>query len=107
MKSNEIFALRAALLLARSEALKLKDTEDGGTCNFDTPTLKLSDKWTREEIEEAFKDTTLTPYFIEGNYIHILGATCGQGYRNTEMAKAFRDSLQESGYTSYVHYQMD
>ena len=33
--------LKSALLIAKIEADKLKDTDDGGTCNFDTPTLKL------------------------------------------------------------------
>ena len=46
-------------------------------------------------------------YEVEKNYYHVLGAVEGQGFRRTEMAKAFRDSLKEQGYVSYVHYQMD
>lgn len=107
MKAEKILALRCALLIAYSEAQKLKDTEDGGTCNFDTPTLKLTSEWKEADVNEAFKLTGLQPYKVEKGYYHILGACEGQGSRRTAMAEAFRDCLRELGYTSYVYYQID
>ena len=107
MKAERILALRCALLIAYSEAQRLKDIEDEGTCNFDTPTLMLTPEWKESDVDEAFKLTGMRPYKVDKSYYHILGATEGQGFRRTEMAKAFRDSLKEQGYTSYVHYQMD
>lgn len=55
---NEILALRIALILAKQEAKKLKDTDDGGTCNLDLPVLILK-QWHSSDINEAFKNTGL------------------------------------------------
>ena len=107
MKAERILALRCALLIAYSEAQKLKDMEDGGTCNFDTPTLKLTSEWKEADVNEAFKLTGLQPYKVEKGYYHILGACEGQGDRRTAMAETFRDSLKALGYNSHVYYQMD
>lgn len=107
MKAERILALRCALLIAYSEAQKYKEVEDGGTCNFDTPTLMLTSEWKEVDVNEAFKLTGLQPYKVDKDYYHILGACEGQGFRRTAMAQAFRDSLKKQGYTSYVHYQMD
>ena len=107
MKAERILALRCALLIAYSEALKLKDVDDGGTCNFDTPTLKLTSEWKEADVNEAFKLTGLRPYKVDEDYYHVLGAVEGQGFRRTAMAQAFRDCLVELGYNSHVYYQMD
>ena len=107
MKAEKILALRCALLIAYSEAQKLKDVDDGGTCNFDTPTLKLTSEWKEADVNEAFKLTGLRPYKVDEDYYHILGACEGQGDRRTAMAEAFRDKLKTLGYNSHVHYQMD
>lgn len=107
MKTKEqIEALRVALLIARHEAEKLADVEDGGTCNFDTPYLFLVN-WTDEEVNEAFKLTGLRPYIRSTGQVLVFDACAGQGFRRTAMAEAFRDSMRESGYTAYVEYQMD
>lgn len=107
MKTKEqIEALRVALLIARNEAEKLADIEDGGTCNFDTPYLFLVN-WTEEEIIDAFKLTGLRPYIRSTGQVLVFDACAGQGYRRTEMARAFRDSMRESGYNAYVEYRMD
>ena len=107
MKTERILALRCALLIAYSEAQKLKDVDDGGTCNFDTPTLKLTSEWKEADVNEAFKLTGLTPYKVAKNVYHVLGAVEGQGFRRTAMAEAFRDALNSLGYDSHVYYQMD
>ena len=107
MKTKEqIEALRMALLIARHEAEKLADVEDGGTCNMDTPYLFLVN-WETAEIEEAFKLTGLRPYIRSTGQVIVFDACTGQGFRRTEMARAFRDSMRESGYNAYVEYRMD
>lgn len=97
--------LRWALIQARIAALPFSADEDEGTCNFDTPVLRLP-KWSKEEIEAAFKDTGLRPD-IDGNLVYIYGGTSGQASRRTEMAEAIRDSLKDSGYDAMMYYKMD
>lgn len=108
MKTKEqIEALRVALLIARNEAKKLADVEDGGTSNFDNPIINLYG-WKDTEVREAFLLTGLRPYKEKDSFYTILGVcTNGQGFRRTEMARAFRDSMRESGYNAYVEYRMD
>ena len=105
MNNEKILALRCALLIAVSEAEKLKDADDGGTSNMDTPIIFLPN-WSWAAIEEAFKLTGLAPS-RHGSTVHILRACEGQGFRRTAMAKAFRDSLKASGYPAAVYYRMD
>ncbi len=105
MENEKILALRCALLIAVSEAEKVKDTEDGGTSNMDTPILFLPG-WSWAQIVEAFKLTGLIPS-RHGSTIYILRACEGQGFRRTAMAKAFRNSLKASGYNAAVDYRMD
>lgn len=107
MSNVRILSLRYALQIAYLEAQKLKDVDDGGTCNFDTPTLTLPSEWTESNVKEAFKLTGLRPYKEGKNVYHVLGAVDGQGFRRTAMAKAFRDCLVGLGYNSHVYYQID
>lgn len=104
MKSK-ILALRVALLIAVSEAEKMKHTDDGGTSNMDTPTISLP-RWSESAISEAFQLTGLVPS-KHGNTVFILRACEGQGYRRTAMAEEFCKSLRASGYTAGVDYRMD
>ena len=103
--TDKILALRVALLIAVSEAKKAKDTEDGGTCNMDTPTVFLPN-WRKSDIAQAFILTGLVPDFKK-SCVYILRACEGQGYRRTAMAEAFCDSLKASGYNAAVDYRMD
>ena len=105
MEFKKIIALRVALLIAVSEAEKVKGTEDGGTCNMDTPTVYLPG-WNESAINEAFGLTGLVPS-RHGNTVFILRACEGQGYRRTAMAEAFCNSLKASGYSASVDYRMD
>ena len=106
-KTNQIHALRIALLIARHASEQKKDIDDGGTCNLDTPVLVLSN-WSNEDIKKAFDFTGLIPHIYDhGKTVHIGGAVDGCGFRRTAMAEAFRDSLKESGYQAYVYYKID
>ena len=107
MDVMKTLALKSALLIAKIEADKLKDTDDGGTCNFDTPTLKLPSEFSNWMLDVAFQHTGLSYERVSKETIHILGAVEGQGFRRTAMAEAFRNKLCELGYVSYMYYQMD
>ena len=107
MSSVKIRSLKYALELAKAEALKLQNVEDGGTCNFDTPMIVLTSDWKDSDVHKVFRATGLRPYKVEKNVYHVLGAVEGQGFRRTAMAEAFKDCLRNLGYSSYVYYQMD
>lgn len=86
---------------------------DGGTCNFDSPTLDyramgMSKKKAVETIEQA----GLRCFEWRGYYGSILGLvicgmTAGQGNLRTEMAEAFNKSLKADGIASDMYYQCD
>lgn len=97
-----------ALEEAKMAALKHKDDEDNGTCNFDTPTIRLAG-WQKKFVERACRVVGLDCSKWENEYMnyHILRVTDGRGYRRTVMAKAFARAMQKSGYESSVYYQMD
>lgn len=107
MTIDKMMELKKALLAAKQAAEKLKDTEDGGTCNFDTPILVLPKEWSVSNIYEAFEHTGLRADITRRNFIRIYGAVEGQGFRRTYMAEAFRDSLKAAGYDAIVEYRMD
>lgn len=109
----DIIELKAAVETAQNEAMKLKDTDDGGTCNFDTPIIKLPDgikprknlegyldKYNRPMLEKAWGRMWKGWYFVNIE-LH------GQGNRRTAMAEAAAKSLEASGLQAGVYYQMD
>ncbi len=107
MTKKEIDKLEMAIMKAEMEAQKYADTEDGGTCNFDTPMVKV--KATEKQLAQmewrVFKEGERQP--DGGTWFQILIRLSGQGNRRTRMAEAAAKSLQESGYNSSVYYAMD
>lgn len=111
--NNEKYeALRAALERAKIAAELAEQPDDGGTCNFDSPTLDyramgLSKKKAIETIEQAglncFEWKSRGCIFG----LVICGMTKGQGNCRTAMAEAFQKSLQSDGIESGMYYQMD
>ena len=99
--------LKSALMIAKIEAEKLKDIDDGGTCNFDSPTLSLPSEWTKMMLDVAFMNTGMNYTKIGKETILISGFLEGQGFRRTAMAEAFSEALNKLGYVSRVYYQMD
>ena len=106
MTKKSINDLHFALLAAKIKAYDLIETEDNGTCNFDSPILILEKEWSDKDIREAFNGTGLQ-YLREKDTVEIYNATDGQGYRRTAMAEAFCESLRASGYNAGVDYRMD
>ena len=106
MKKEEYAKLTKALERAEQEALKYADIDDGGTCNFDSPMIML------EGTSEAkLKALYGEHYGVWKPYpkCYVIGHKLmrGQGNRHTKMAEAFSQSLNDSGFTSYVRYVMD
>lgn len=102
---QELAALEAAVNEAARVALKYKDADDGGACNFDTPLLAV-------KIPKRLRDATALHlarcwgryskcYIIEDIPLY------GQGDRRSEMAEAACESLRTSGYAATMYYQMD
>ena len=102
----QLVAFNEALQRANKAAQRYADTEDGGTCNFDTCVINL-------KIYKKFRD--LTEYPLRKTYggrvwqgwwfVDI--TLCGQGNRRTRMAEAACGSLRADGYDAQVYYQCD
>lgn len=103
---EDLKAFENAVAKAAEEANKFKDTEDGGSCNFDACCVRI-------KIPKKFREqTSLNLYKMDG----ILWRGCymiysipysGQANRRTRMAEAACKSLEEQGYDAHVYYQLD
>lgn len=106
---EEFNELNKALLNAVNSAAMLDDTEDGGTCNFDSVTIKISipaklaaQAWVKLE------KMLVADYgrFWRGCYMVDI-PLYGQANRRTRMAEAACDALRQSGYNAIMYYQCD
>ena len=92
-------------------AANLAQTEDGGTCNFDSPVLCYKEMgYSRAKALAAVRETGLDAWPSSGIWkgcIVMDGMTRGQGNCRTAMAEAFAASLNSSGIKSGVYYQMN
>jgi cell division GTPase FtsZ len=104
-------ALTAALEKAKEAALKYADTEDGGTCNFDSPTIDYrAMHMKKSKAEEAIKAADLRCFDWNGYggiRLVVCGLGYGQGNRKTRMAEAAHESLKADGIECGMYYQMD
>ena len=82
-------------------------TDDGGTSNFDAPTIHLRG-WSRKNVEAAAAAAGGSCSFwnLCGSYIFPVPGT-GQGNTRTAAAEAAGDYLKELGYDTGMYYQMD
>ena len=110
-KSKKVNDLVIALNKAFEASLGFSELEDGGTCNFDQPVIRL-EGWTKKEIFEAsiFSGGKLHGK-ISGKYWKGYRYLClslqGQGNRRTKMAESACASLKCDGYDAAMYYQMD
>lgn len=83
-------------------------SEDGGTCNFDTAVFKL-DGARSATIKRAGElsgvDVDVRPW-LGSNYVFV-NVGEGQGNRRTRMAEAAAKVLKDKGLDACVYYQMD
>lgn len=101
--------LAGDLRKAAAAAQAYKDHEDGGTCNFDAPSLHLY-RWSAAEIKRAAKAAGLScfPWKICGKTRWVFSVPIpGQGNRRTEAAEAMTRELEALGYDALTYYQMD
>lgn len=101
-----------ALNEAKKAADNVADIEDGGTCNFDTPQVEVTNLTaTQVKIACAVAEVLYVgkgrPLSVNAKHCYNIDYTKGQGERRTRMAEEFAKSMQASGYTSSVWYQMD
>ena len=86
-----------------------KDSEDGGTCNFDSPALYLP-RWNAEQIKQAAAAAGVGAFKWE-SFGPVKWVFCprsgGQGNRRTRCAEHMAAGLQAAGYDVTMYYQMD
>ena len=102
---KQLAALEAAVKATSEAALQYSNTEDGGTCNFDTCYIRIS-------IPKRLRDRSQLHFmqgwglFRDSWSINEL-PTHGQGNMRTRMAEAAAKSLCAAGYNATVRYEMD
>lgn len=102
---KQLAALEAAVKTASEAALQCSNTEDGGTCNFDTCYIRIS-------IPKRLRDRSQL-HFMQGWGLYRDSwsinelPTHGQGNMRARMAEAAAKSLRAAGYNATVRYEMD
>lgn len=97
------------LIAALAYGLAHMGSDDGGTSNFDAPTLTLPG-WRKELVEAAAKTAGVGCFewtlWSSKAYVFTIRGT-GQGYTRTNAAEAMSGYLKEQGYDAGMYYQMD
>jgi len=105
MTKEEVRLLSIALNKAQEESMKFANTEDGGTCNFDTPMINI--KATKKQISQLEYRLEKCTWGLWKGWYFVEIPLSGQGNRRTRMAEAIARSLKNSGYETGVYYQVD
>ena len=109
---DEYKKLKKALLEAIKSAKRVQTSDDGGTCNFDSPVLLYREMgYKKQKAIDVIESVGLSAWepsseFWKGCLV-LNGMTSGQGLCRTHMAEAFSNSLKENGIESGMYYQMD
>ncbi len=101
--------LRDDLIAAYNSTEHLESTEDGGTCNFDSPALVLP-RWNSEKIKQAAKEAGGGAWKWElwGHTRWVFSfPTSGQANRRSRRAEAIIDFLRSMGYECLEYCAMD
>ena len=87
-----------------------QNSEDGGTCNFDAPSLLLP-RWIEEKTKQAAKAAGLNCWKWElwgsKRFVFSLPVECGQGMRRTLIAEHMTRTLRGMGYDAMDYCQAD
>lgn len=88
--------------------LERMGTDDGGTCNFDAPTIRLPG-WNSKMVEAAAKvaGTGCFTWNFGGKHYVFSVRGAGQGYTRTRAAEAMEKRLRSLGYDAGMYYQAD
>lgn len=83
--------------------------DDGGTCNFDAPTLRLP-RWNKAHVQTAAQMAGVGCFQWTGwskpEWV-ICPRVPAQANRRTKCAERMHELLLELGYDSGMYYQMD
>lgn len=108
--SGKYAKLAKDLKAAHEYGLAHMGADDGGTCNFDSPTLCLP-RWNKEKVEAAVKEAGLRCFewrpFGGTKFWVISVPGTGQGYTRTNAAEAMKEYLGNAGYHAGMYYQAD
>lgn len=105
----DTFKISEAIKKAAEAANQFKDSEDGGTCNFDSCFLRAPrmNKYKAESIERM---SGVHCYLMDSKLygrVLMIGIGTGQANRNTRMAEAAKNTLQGLGFNVGMWYQVD
>ena len=102
--------LTKLFIAARDAAIAADPTEDGGTCNFDTPSIRIENA-RQSMIEEAAKAAgiSVTEFtWFKRRWFWVNVPLHGQANRRTKMAQAANDVLKtRPELNAMMYYQMD
>lgn len=103
--------LTAALEKAKTAAQAFASSEDGGTCNFDSPAIDYrAMHMSKAKAAEAIQAAGLRSFEWKGfggMRLVVCGMGEGQGNRQTRMAEAAEKSMKADGIAVSMYYQMD
>ncbi len=110
--TDKYLVLEKALYKALAKAQQAKQSDDGGTCNFDSPTINYRAMGLQKgKTIETIKKVGLSCFEWKGydktNRLVVCGMTAGQGNCRTAMAEAFQKELIRQNVPSGMYYQMD
>lgn len=95
---------------ALAYGLERKGNDDGGTCNFDAPSLHLPG-WEKKKVEAAAKAAGLGCFvwnlWGHKSYVFSIQRGVGQGYTRTKAAEAMQEYLKQQGYEGMTYCQAD
>lgn len=104
MTKNELKEMATAMIQANNYALEYASVNDGGSCNFDHPIIKIN-RLTKKQAEQL--PLRVYKCYGGGGWWGVNCALHGQAMRRTAMAEAFAKKMNELGYTCSVYYMMD
>ena len=101
--------LRDDLIIAVEAGKKADYGEDGGTCNFDSPSLLLP-RWQEKKVQQAAKEAGISCFKWElyGGARYVFSTpTRAQGNRNCRVSEAMCKALETLGYSVTEYCSMD
>lgn len=104
MKAAQIKEMSQAMILANNYAMEFAYTNDGGSCNFDHPIIKIN-RLTKKQAEQL--PLRVYKCYGGGGWWGVDCALYGQAMRRTTMAEAFARKMNELGFECSVYYMMD
>ena len=99
--------LKRALQIGRDA--EHANPEDGGTCNFDASSIRLT-RWNSAKIEQAAKEagTSCFKWDMYGGSRYVFSPDShAQGNARSRNAEAMTKALREAGYDAMDYCQMD